>query len=81
MTYYPFVLPCIDGLNASYVPRTLGIALRTMGRFLMLWPDIQFGRITSDVVRGMSVTQWAHSYLNAKYVIPLKPRFTLLEKK
>ena len=24
----------------------------------MLWPDItQFGRITSDVVRGMSVTQ------------------------
>ena len=26
--------------------------------FLMFWPDIiQFGRITSDVVMGMSVTQ------------------------
>ena len=35
----------------------LGIALRTMGRFLMLWPDIsRMGRVTSDVVRGMSVT-------------------------
>ena len=31
----------------------LGIALRMMGRFLMLWPDIiQFGRIALDVVRG-----------------------------
>ena len=35
----------------------LGIALRLGRFFLMLWPDIiQFGRITSDVVRGMSVT-------------------------
>ena len=36
--------------------------LRRDGRrwvvFLMLWPDIiQLGRVTSDVVRGMSVTQ------------------------
>ena len=31
-----------------------------MGRFfLMLWPDIsRMGRITSDVIRGMSVTQF-----------------------
>ena len=36
----------------------LGIALRTF-RFFLLWPDIiQFGRATSDVVRGMSVTQF-----------------------
>ena len=33
----------------------------------MLWPDIiQFGRVTSGLVRGMGVTQsvrgWAHSY-------------------
>ena len=29
-----------------------------LGSFLMLWPDIiHFGRITSDVITGMSVTQ------------------------
>ena len=38
------------------VPRTRYCG--TMG-FFMLWPDIiQFGRITSDVVRGMSVTNF-----------------------
>ena len=33
---------------------------KTMGRFFfMLWPDIiRVGRITSDVIRGMSVTQF-----------------------
>ena len=31
----------------------------TMGRFLMLWPDISpVARVTSDVVSGMSVTQF-----------------------
>ena len=37
----------------------LGIALRMMGRFFDVWPDIiQFGRITSDVITGMSVTDF-----------------------
>ena len=45
----------------------LGIARRWVV-FLMLWSDIiQFGRITSDIIMGMSVTQsvrgWAHSQL------------------
>ena len=52
--------------NFGYVIRARNY--ETMGRFLMLWPDIPpFGRITSDVVTGMSVTQsvrgWAHSYV------------------
>ena len=52
----------------SYVPRTR--YCETMGRFfLMLWPDIiQFGRITSDVITGMSVRGlnwgWARSDTN-----------------
>ena len=45
----------------------LGVARRwVVVVFLMLWPDIsRMGRVTSDVVRGMSVTQsvrgWAHN--------------------
>ena len=40
----------------SYVPRARNC--ETMGRFLMLWPDIiRFGRITLDVIIVMSVTQ------------------------
>ena len=41
----------------------LGVARRWVVFFLMLWPDIiQFGRITSDVAMGMSVTQFLDRY-------------------
>ena len=42
---------------ASYVPRARNCG--TMGRFLMLWPDLpRVGRITSDLVTGTSVTDF-----------------------
>ena len=46
-----------------------GIARRWVV-FLMLWPDIRrVGRITSDVITGMCVTQgvrgWPHSYFSS----------------
>ena len=48
------VFACSLAISAS-----LSLALRTMGRFLTIWPDIsRMGRITSDVVRGVGVTQF-----------------------
>ena len=46
-------------------PGTLGIALRT--RRFFLWPAFpRVGRVTSDLVRGMSVTDFTTRYPHSK---------------
>ena len=50
--------------NFGYVIRARNY--ETMGRFLMLWPDIS--RITLDVVWSMSVTQSVRSWRIARYL-------------
>ena len=47
----------IPFINLAICPTPINC--ETMGRFLMLWPDItRFGRITSDVITVMSVTDF-----------------------
>ena len=43
-------------MTLVYVLLVQGLGIASRGVFLMLWPDIiQLDRITSDVVRGMTV--------------------------
>ena len=52
------VVTVFSSPKRCYVPRTR-YCVTLWVVFLMLWPDIiQFGRVTSDVIIGMSVTDF-----------------------
>ena len=52
----------------SYVPSSINCVRHDGSFFSMLWPDIiQLGRVTSDVITGMSVTQSVRGWALNEY--------------